>query len=334
MRGVTATYLSVAKFSLEGDRTAEFRLGQRLFAFCGEHGAKSVQITAITFNGSNTIVVVSGDKITPRLATVAYQREEELVNELVWEGESEPPDYFRGIMWLDTTLVTTTTTTTAEPTTSSSTTTTTTTTTTTSTTVPEPVLLIEFEDFPFTDTSGNSHNIVNTSVTRSSTEAMFGTYSGYFDGTARLDVDDSDDFYFGDNDFTIRGYIFPTNLAAGTQVIFSQGLSYNEIFNIFFNSNGSMQAGLEKPSGTYPISMSSAPGKVIQDQWNEIVFVRSGTDWLLYCNDELIASDSTSYTFPNISAPWELGAEFGGAFDYYGYMDRFEIYNGQALPPI
>jgi hypothetical protein len=122
MRGVDATFISPWRFSLEGDRTAEFRLGQRLFAFCGEDGAKAVYISAVTYTGSITVIVTSrdSDRITNQLATVAYQREEELVNELVWEGASEPPDYFRGILWLDTTIATTTTT-------SSSTTTTTTT---------------------------------------------------------------------------------------------------------------------------------------------------------------------------------------------------------------
>lgn len=119
MRGVTATFISPWRFSLEGDRTAEFRLGQRLFAFCGDDGAKSVYISAVTYAGGITTIITSrdSDRITNQLAKVAYQREEELVNELVWEGESEPPDFFRGILWLDTTVPTTTTTSTSTTTT-------------------------------------------------------------------------------------------------------------------------------------------------------------------------------------------------------------------------
>lgn len=112
MRGVAATFISSTKFSLDGDRTAEFRVGQRLFALCDDDGAKAVIIVSIGYAGGITTVIVSGDPITNKLETVIYQREEELVNELVWEGASEPPDYFRGILWLDTTIETTTTTTT------------------------------------------------------------------------------------------------------------------------------------------------------------------------------------------------------------------------------
>ncbi len=121
--GLDATFISPSRLSVEGDRTGEFRIGQRLFAFCGEDGAKAVTIVNIYFAGGITIMVVGGDPLTNQLDKVTYQREEELVNELVWEGEAEPPDYFRGILWVDTTVDTTTTTTT---TTSSTTTTTTT----------------------------------------------------------------------------------------------------------------------------------------------------------------------------------------------------------------
>ncbi len=122
MSGVAATFISPWRFSLEGDRTGEFKLGQRLFAFCGEDGAKAVTILSINYTGGVTVVVTSGDRLTNKLDTVTYQREEELVKELVWEGEGEPPDYFRGILWVDTTVDTTTTTTTTSSTTTTTTT--------------------------------------------------------------------------------------------------------------------------------------------------------------------------------------------------------------------
>jgi len=115
--GVDAVFISPWRLSVEGDRTGEFRVGQRLFAFCGEDGAKAVEIVNINYTGSVTIFLVSGDRLTNQLDKITYQREEELVNELVWEGEGEPPDYFRGILWVDTTVATTTTTSTTTTTT-------------------------------------------------------------------------------------------------------------------------------------------------------------------------------------------------------------------------
>lgn len=116
--GVPATFISPWRLSVEGDRTGEFRLGQRLFAFCGEDGAKAVTIAGLSYTGSVTIFLVSGDRLTNQLDKINYQREEELAQELVWEGESEPPDYFRGILWVDTTVPTTTTSSTTTTTTS------------------------------------------------------------------------------------------------------------------------------------------------------------------------------------------------------------------------
>jgi len=116
--GVDATFISPWRLSVEGDRTNEFRLGQRLFAFCGEDGAKAVTLIGLSYNGSVTTMLVDGDRLTNQLDKITYQREEELAQELVWEGEDEPPDYFRGILWVDTTVPTTTTTSTTTTTTS------------------------------------------------------------------------------------------------------------------------------------------------------------------------------------------------------------------------
>ena len=115
--GVDATFISPWRLSVEGDRTSEFKIGQRLFAFCGEDGAKAVSILNMNFTGSVTVMLISGDRLTNQLDKMTYQREEELVNELAWEGEGEPPDYFRGILWVDTTVETTSTTTTSTTTT-------------------------------------------------------------------------------------------------------------------------------------------------------------------------------------------------------------------------
>ncbi len=129
--GVDATFISPWRLSVEGDRTGEFRVSQRLFAFCGEDGAKAVTIVSMNYTGDVTVMIISGDRLTNQLDKITYQREEELVNELVWEGEGEPPDYFRGILWVDTTVETTTTTTSTTTTTTTTAPIVTTTTTTT-----------------------------------------------------------------------------------------------------------------------------------------------------------------------------------------------------------
>ena len=59
---VDATFISPWRFSLEGDRTAEFKVDQRLFAFCGEDGAKAVTILNISYSLGLTRVLISGDK--------------------------------------------------------------------------------------------------------------------------------------------------------------------------------------------------------------------------------------------------------------------------------
>lgn len=119
MKGVAATYISPTSFYVLGNRAVEFPTGQWLFAFCDYHGAKVVRVISAEYNGSETVITVSGDNLTTLLESVIFKKEDELQNELIWEGENEPPDWFRGIIWIDTTvtIISTTTTTTTTTTT-------------------------------------------------------------------------------------------------------------------------------------------------------------------------------------------------------------------------
>jgi hypothetical protein len=194
------------------------------------------------------------------------------------------------------------------------------------------VLLLDFEDDPFTDASDGGHTINETGdVTRSSTQEQFGTYSAYFDGSSHLEVPVHADWNFGNDDFTIDMWIYPTNLAAGSQVLYSQGENYNDLFNMFINSNGSIQGGREKPSGNYPVYFStSSAGLVSQDAWNHIALVRYGNDWRIYVDGVSATSDTVDYDYGVIGSNAQIGTEFHGAFRYYGYIDEFRISKGVA----
>ncbi|MCK4975499.1 MAG: LamG domain-containing protein [Anaerolineales bacterium] len=191
-------------------------------------------------------------------------------------------------------------------------------------------LLLHFDEDPFTDSSSNEYIITNVgSVTRSGTQSKFGGYSGYFNGSGHLTAPDNVDWNFETGDFTIDMWIYPTS-AVGSQILYAQGESYNDVFNFFINGNGSIQAGREKPSGNYPVWMQSATGVITFNAWNHAAFVRYGTDWRIYVAGTSVAFDTASYDFSDISSPAQIGTEFQGAFRYTGYMDEFRISKGIA----
>ena len=250
--GVDATFISPWRLSVEGDRTGEFRVSQRLFAFCGEDGAKAVSILNMDFTGSITVMLISGDRLTNQLDKITYQREEELVNELVWEGEGEPPDYFRGILWVDTTVeTTTTTTTTTEPFIS----TTTSTTTTTTTTTVGYSLILTFDDLPLVDDSVVGNVITNNNITITPTNAKWDD-AGRFDSafSAYLSMPTGAHFDWGNNPWTVHWWMHVTSVPSDAG-IWSNGLenTLTEGINCCFGTGGSSTLRMYLGSSGYII---------------------------------------------------------------------------------
>ena len=312
---VDATFISPWRFSLEGDRTAEFKVDQRLFAFCGEDGAKAVTILNISYSLGLTRVLISGDRLTNQLDAITYQREEELAQELVWEGASEPPDYFRGILWVDTTVDTTTTTST----------TTTSTTTTTTTSVPYS-LYLNFDEFPFVDDSTNEFIITNAGVTRSAVQSVSGGYSGFFDGTATgyITVEDDPVWDFGSDDFRLDLWIWPTTLVGNGDIItrrdseIVRGFVLNRLatqFRFYATSNDS----------TWDLCNGLVIGTATQDAWNHVVVERIGNDYYTYLDDTPGAGTSSALAITDQSV-LHIGSAKGAANTRFtGYLDRLII---------
>ena len=161
--------------------------------------------------------------------------------------------------------------------------------------------LLHLNESTFVD-SAEIQTVNMVSISRSATQSKFDLiYSAYFNG-GYVTLDDNATLDFGTGNFTIDVWIFPTNLAAGSQVIYAQGGSYNDIFNIFINSNGSIQGGREKPSGTYPFLIpASSAGVITQDAWNHVAVVRNGSDIRIYVDGVSVTNTTFTGDFGDIT---------------------------------
>ena len=62
------------------------------------------------------------------------------------------------------------------------------------------------------DSSNSAHTVTNNGVSFTTSPAKFG-YSGYFDGSDYLSIQNNQDFNFGSNDFTIDFWAYKTQSA-------------------------------------------------------------------------------------------------------------------------
>jgi hypothetical protein len=190
----------------------------------------------------------------------------------------------------------------------------------------------------FSDLSSTPKSItVNGDSKSSTTQTKFNTTSMFFDGTGDyLAINNSTNFAFGTNNFTIECWLYQTSRATTYQGLFSttgnSGSSwtdYNGAICIACHSSSSDNMFLGYNNGGAVIS-SGVPFSL--NTWTHFAFVRSGTSFILYKD----GINSTSLTLPSNFSFTSDGVNVIGKQDirnnYYftGYIDDFRVTKGIA----
>ena len=153
------------------------------------------------------------------------------------------------------------------------------------------------DNITYIDGSGNSQNFTVTGSVAAGTFSPYrsGKYAVEFDSSDYLTIASHSDFAFGSGAFTIQFWIKP--------------LSWNNCALIDFRPNstngpyptiqlsGSGQLGYYKDGGGFGISQTSTT-QLTLNEWQHIIYQRSGTTGTLYRNGSSIGSwsDSTNYS--------------------------------------
>jgi len=201
-------------------------------------------------------------------------------------------------------------------------------------------VLLHMEDTTLTDSSGNSHGTTLTdTISRSSTQAKFGTYSADITGDGKLDLDDSANLNMGSGDYTIDGWIYPTS-DSGTQGLYSSNA--DTVHGITFNMGGSLVIGhwaSSNGSGWDMLNGGDGGGNAISNvactlnAWNHFAVVRSGDLWYTFTNG--VASSYNGLDVSGtITSPSEIKriGKWGHASvgNFAGYIDEWRFSKGVA----
>lgn len=187
------------------------------------------------------------------------------------------------------------------------------------------------EDTLFADSSGNSHS--GTAAGDANTEQSvykFSAASLELDGTGDyVYMADSDDYYFGTNQFTIDFWVRFTALPSTSNYvwIYSQLASNTDRFLI----------GVYNNAGTYSINtfcdstcVASQTISVSTDTWYHMAVSRSGSSWYSFLDGTLLGTDTHSDAVDNISATVKIGTYDGSVGYLTGYVDELRISKGVA----
>jgi hypothetical protein len=146
--------------------------------------------------------------------------------------------------------------------------------------------------------------------------------SGYFDGSGDyLSAPNNSAFNLASNSFTIEAFYYTSSTS--DQVIIS-AWNTNSFEIIYSGGTLYLQANASTPrltTTTWPLN-----------QWNHVVFVRSGNTYSGYLNGVRFATTTDTQSISNINAGPTIGVRQGGtSFPFNGYLSNLRVVNGTAV---
>jgi len=195
--------------------------------------------------------------------------------------------------------------------------------------------VLALNDNDFVDYSYNGadspHTITNVggNVT-ATTETVTGTSIDQvmdFNGTnAYLNIDDSDDFDFGSDPFTIDFWVKASN-TTGDEIIISRWPDPGQVFLISRDGN-TLKAYNANYSNTNPIISASS---AINNNWNHVALTRDDSDnFTLYVNGSSVGSYNQAGDL-NGSAKLYIGDFNVGGLKFNGSLANLRIQKGEAI---
>ena len=164
-------------------------------------------------------------------------------------------------------------------------------------------------------------------------QKVFGTASGFFGGTGWIDTPDSEDFNFGNGNFTIDFWL--RRSATGYQQLLGQAgpeISAHSVASLNMRLNTDNTLGFYVYSGNNPHGTNTS--YVISDTttWHHIALVRNGGALTLYGNGEAQhTEDVTGVTINN--SPYKFAIGRTGEYTltpFVGWIDEFRLSMGIA----
>ena len=185
-------------------------------------------------------------------------------------------------------------------------------------------------DFVVPSPSPNILPDTPSGVANSSKLAKITSGAVRFDGSAdHIIGGTSSDFSLGTGNFTIEGFIYPTN-SSGTQGIMGIGNAVTPACQIFYNVSNSQKVRFNVTDGTAIESTGIAP----VNAWSHFAVVREGTgsnETKVYINGKLEAQGTISTNLTETTLQIGRPNTSSGTEYFKGFISNFRVIKGTAL---
>lgn len=210
-------------------------------------------------------------------------------------------------------------------------------------------LLLHFND-NFSDSSNNGHNASAEGTVNFDSNGVSSDFNDAvsFSATSYLEIDDSEDFNFGGNDFTLEAWVkFPSSIVDYPTIISrgdSSGGSYrNSSFWFYYDTSKNklvFQYYNEDNDNIKTLDLNEMWNPNL-NQWYHIVFERNGANGYFFIDGEKknstgnqFGDDSIYYNsadnYPLVIGGYYTNGSFDGESQFIGQIDELRISKGVA----
>jgi|GEM_PF-3859719 len=169
----------------------------------------------------------------------------------------------------------------------------------------------------------------------STAQSKFGGSAAYFDGTGDyLSTPDSDDWNFGNGDFTIDCWAKRTQSGVAEYLVAqdTDNVTSNHSFSFFFFSDNTVWFSPAVGSDYYAVN--SGATTISDTNWHHYVGVRSGANLYLFIDGQQVGTrgDLSTLSLNNSDQPLVVGQSNYSLNHYYfnGYIDEVRVSKGIA----
>jgi hypothetical protein len=180
----------------------------------------------------------------------------------------------------------------------------------------------------FIDNSPNNFTVTAANgAAISTTQNKFGGASGYFDGSDDyINIPDNSVFDFGSGDFTIEYWEYRTSSDNNRTVMSRKNVTYTP-YMVGYAWNGTLAFYASSNGSSWTI-VDLKMGSIILNTWTHYAVTRQGNTFRTFQNGTLIASTTSTDTFPAGSSAVGIGK--WSIYYFAGYLDELRITKGVA----
>jgi len=180
----------------------------------------------------------------------------------------------------------------------------------------------------FTDSSASSHSVTRSGAVTKTGVKVFGSASGFFDGSNDdLVLPSSADWAFGTGDFTIEFWINPSSYTNYGAICHTYKGDTDGFVLSFFSTGGNL-AWYDGAAGGDTWTDFGSDSKPPLSTWSHVAYSKNSGTLNVFLNGRNVGSIADNGDYP--TTVLEIGSQFTSYGYFHGYLDEFRICKGVA----